>query len=262
MSLLALERVDAGYGERGVLFGVSLRVAAGEIVGLVGPNGAGKSTIIRVATGVLPVTAGAVRLDGRAVAALRPEARARLAAVVPQSAAVPGTFTAFETVMLGRTPYLGLLRGESASDRAIARAAMERTGTWAFRERRVGRLSGGERQRVLVARALAQGAPLLLLDEPTNHLDIRAQAETLALVRDLARAHGHGVLAALHDLTLAAQVCDRLLLLAEGRVQHEGPPGEVLTAETLRDTYGASTVVLAHPHNARPVVVPVLGEGG
>lgn len=260
MTLLRLESVSAAYGERPVFAGVSLSVAASEIVGLVGPNGSGKSTLLRVATGVRPALTGSVWLGDGPVRSLSPAKRARLVAVVTQSGAIPASFTAFETVLLGRTPYQSLWRGESAADRASARAAMERCTVWRFRDRPIGQLSGGERQRVLIARALAQDAPLLLLDEPTNHLDIHAQIELLELVQELVRSEGHGVLAALHDLTLAAQFCDRLLLLAGGRLLREGAAAEVLTAAAIAEAYGAATVILPHPANGRPVVAPLLRE--
>lgn len=254
MSLLEVHQIDAAYGPHRVLAGISLRIDPGEVVGLVGPNGAGKSTLIRVASGVMHPSAGWVELGGNRLAGLGAAERARQVAVVPQSGSSPNTFTAEETVMLGRTPHLGLFRPESVHDRQVVREVMEETGTWEWRDRRLGHLSGGERQRVLVARALAQESPLLLLDEPTTHLDLRAQVEVLNLVCRLAES-GHGVLAALHDLTLAAQYCHRVLLLSEGQVVAAGAPVEVLTPSNLGEVYGILPEVIPHPTNGRPVIL-------
>jgi iron complex transport system ATP-binding protein len=182
---------------------------------------------------------------------------ARVAAVVPQEATLPGGFTALDCVLMGRTAHLKLLENEGTRDLEAARRAMMATDTWPLAERRVGELSGGERQRVVVARALAQEARLLLLDEPTAHLDIGHQASVLGLVRRIAAENGMSVLAVVHDLSLAGQYCDRLVLLCGGRVLAEGTPAEVLEAGVLRAAYGVEVRIIAHPDTGRPVVAPV-----
>lgn len=258
---LALHGVVAGYGARAVLDRVTLTVTAGEIVGVIGPNGAGKSTLIRVITRVLPPRAGAVLLCGRDVATMRPAEVARYAAVVPQMASGPDGFTGAEFVLLGRTPHLRLLQSEGRYDHAVVRRAMALTGTLHLAGRSLARMSGGEMQRLLVARALAQEPRLLLLDEPTAHLDIAHQVAVFDLVAARTRADGLAVLAVVHDLTLAAQFCDRLLLLVSGRVMAEGPPADVLRPETLAAAYGGRVALLAHPETGGPVVVPLSGGG-
>ncbi len=185
---------------------------------------------------------------------------ARLAAVVPQDPALPPTFDSLDCVLMGRTPHLRLLQREGARDLEAARRAMLATETWGFAGRPVGELSGGERQRVIVARALAQETPVLLLDEPTAHLDIGHQGAVLDLVRGLTRRDGKAVLAVVHDLTLAAHYCDRLIVLDAGRPRAEGVPGDVLQPELLREVYGAHVTVVAHPETGRPVVAP--SDGG
>jgi iron complex transport system ATP-binding protein len=256
MTLLDVHQLDAYYGTRPALTGVSVSVNAGEIVGVVGPNGAGKSTLLRIASGVLAPSRGRVEVLGESVETLSLRERARRIAVVTQLGTVPGAFTASQLVGLGRTPHLGLFRPESAHDHAVIRAAMEATATWEWRDRRVGQLSGGERQRVLLARMLAQQAPLLLLDEPTNHLDLRAQAELFAILSALVVHGDHGVLLAVHDLTLAAQHCDRLLLLCGGRMVATGGVWETLTPTHLEAAYGVTFEVMAHPATGRPLVLP------
>jgi len=253
---LDLRDLTVAYGPRVVLRDVSLSLPPGQILGLVGPNGSGKTTLIRAVTGVVSPQAGGVNLDGDDALRLSPKEVALRVAVVPQNPQLPPAFTALELVLMGRTPHLKLLQGEGQGDLRAVRRAMLATDTWELAGRRIGELSGGERQRVLVARALAQETPLLLLDEPTAHLDVGHQAATLRLMARLCRNEGKAVLAAVHDLTLAAQFCHRLVMLHEGRVVAEGSPGEVLTAERLRQVYGTSLHVLAHPVTGRPVLAP------
>jgi len=241
---------------------VSLRVDVGELVGLVGPNGCGKTTMIRAVTKVVQPLGGEIRIGGRDVRSLSQAEIARRVAVVPQEPLLPEAFTALECVLMGRTPHLRLLENEGARDFEAAREAMERTDTWELAERRVGELSGGERQRFVVARALAQETPLLLLDEPTAHLDIGHQGAVLRLMRSLCRDEWKAVLAVVHDLTLAAAFCDRLVMLRSGgTVMAEGRAAEVLRPEVLAEVYGAEADVFPHPRTGRPVVAP-RGDGG
>ncbi len=236
---------------------VSLQVGVGEMLGLVGPNGSGKTTLIRAVTKVVSPVSGGVRLCGADVGSLSQVEVARRVAVVPQEPLLPEAFTALECVLMGRTPHLRLLENEGAGDFEAARQAMVRTDTWELAERPVGELSGGERQRVVVARALAQETPVLLLDEPTAHLDIGHQASVLGLMRALCREEGKAVLAVVHDLTLAAAYCDRLVMLgAGGTVAAEGSAGEILRPELLAEAYGARVEVFPHPRTGRPVVAP------
>jgi len=251
--------LSVAYGERPALRDVSLAVAEGELLGLVGPNGSGKTTLIRAVSGVIAPRGGRVRVGGVETAALSPREVALRAAVVPQNPPLPPAFSALEIVLMGRTPHLRLLQAEGGVDLEAARRAMLATDTWQFADRRAGELSGGERQRLLVARALAQETPLLLLDEPTAHLDVGHQAATLRLMLRLCRGDGKAVLAAVHDLTLAAQFCDRLVMLHRGEVVAEGAPAGVLTPERVRAVYGASVHVLSHPLTGRPVLAP---DGG
>jgi iron complex transport system ATP-binding protein len=253
---LDVRGVTVAYGSRVALRDVSLTVPAGQLLGLVGPNGSGKTTLIRAVSGVVGLQAGEVYLGGADVPRLSPRDVALRAAVVPQNPRLPPSFTALELVLMGRTPHLKLLESEGHADLQVVRGAMVATDTWDLAGRRIGELSGGERQRLLVARALAQETPLLLLDEPTAHLDVGHQAATLRLMAKLCRSEGKAVLAAVHDLTLAAQFCPRLVMLSGGRVVAEGAPAEVLTAERLRQVYDASIHVLSHPVTGLPVLAP------
>ncbi|MDH7571721.1 MAG: ABC transporter ATP-binding protein, partial [Armatimonadota bacterium] len=235
--------------------------APGELVGIIGPNGSGKSSLIRSISRVLRPRAGRVLLEGRDVYAEPARWVAQRMAVVPQDTRVEFGFTALEIVLMGRMPHLGRFSPEGPRDLELARQAMERTGTLQLAQRSILSLSGGERQRVMVARALAQQARVVLLDEPTAHLDLNFQVEILRLVDSLRREGGRAVLVVLHDLNLAAQFCDRLLLLHRARVEAEGTPEAVLTAETLRRVYGAEVLIRRHPETGRPYVVARAGRG-
>jgi len=251
---LELTGVAVSLGGAPVLRGVDLAVAAGEVVGLVGCNGAGKTTLLRVVTRVLAPDAGEVRVEGRALAAYRRRELARRVALVPQETAVPFPFRVAEVVLMGRTPHLGALAFESRADLERARDAMAQVGVAHLADRSILEVSGGERQLVMVARALAQDPGILLFDEPTAFLDLRHRMEVLTRVRALAR-RGAAALVVSHDLGLAARLCDRLALLAEGRILAAGPPREVLTPERLREGFGIAADVVAGPDGA-PLVVP------
>ncbi|MBI3732094.1 MAG: ABC transporter ATP-binding protein, partial [Chloroflexi bacterium] len=205
-------------------------------------------------SGTLAARGGSVRLDGDDLGRLNARRRAQRVAVVPQGARLPEAFTVMEVVLMGRTPYLSLLGRESAADLRIAREALAQTDTLALAERRVGELSGGEQQRVLVARALAQQPKVLLLDEATAHLDLRYQAEVAGLARRWAHGHGLIVIAAMHDLNLAALYADRLALMHEGELLAVDRPAAVLTPALLGRAYGVPVVVSEHPIHRTPLV--------
>jgi iron complex transport system ATP-binding protein len=222
---------------------VSLRVETGEWVVLIGPNGAGKTSALRAICGLLP-HGGRVVLDGSDTASLRRRSLARLAAFVPQAPATPLELTVGEYVLLGRTPHIGYLANEGRADREAAERALDRLDLEPFVVRPLGSLSGGELQRAVIARALAQEAPILLLDEPTSALDLGRQQQALELIDSL-RRDGLTVVSTMHDLTLAGQFADRLVLLDRGSVVAEGPADEVLSEENLESYYGAQVRVLS-----------------
>ena len=243
MSAIALDGVTVRLGGRPVVLEVTAQVECGEWVALIGPNGAGKTTLLRAIAGLLPYE-GHVSLFERPAADLERRERARLLAVVPQEPQTPPWLTVAEYALMGRTPHLGPLAREGAADRDAAARALDRLGLEPFAERALGTLSGGERQRVVVARALAQEAPIVLLDEPTAALDIGHQQQALELLDALRSTDGLTLVAAMHDLTLAAQYADRVLLLAEGQIVADGAPADVLTESALAEHYGASVRVV------------------
>ncbi len=251
---LELEGIAVQLGGRAILRDATLRLEPGELLALAGPNGAGKSTLLRVASRVLPHSRGRVRVAGRPIESFSRRGLAREIAVVPQATEIHFPFSVLEVVLMGRWPHLSAWSLESAEDLALARAAMRGLGIEELADRPVQELSGGERQLAWVARALAQQARVLLLDEPTAHLDLQHRVAVLGRLRDFTRAGGSALVVS-HDLSLAASRCDRLALLAEGRVMAVGPAAEVLTPEAVRRAYGVDAHVLAGPDGA-PLVVP------
>ncbi len=234
---LEVSGLDFSYGERPVLRGVDLRVEAGEFCCLLGPNGSGKTTLTQLAAGVLQPDGGSVRVFGRAIPDWERRELARQVAVVPQRFEMAFPFTVEEVVLLGRVPHRGPLALDRPADRQIAREAMEATSTAHLASRRMFELSGGEFKRVVVAKALAQQPRLLLLDEPASHLDIRHQIGLYDLIERVRRRTGLSVLAAVHDLNLAAAYGERFALLKDGRLLTSGPLEQVMTYKLLREVF-------------------------
>jgi len=232
-----------------------MAIEKGEMVALIGPNGCGKTTLLKLAAGVLTPGHGDVLLGGTSIKKLSRKEMARRMAVVPQYLYLPFAFTVGEVVMLGRTPYIRALSGEMERDRSVVRQVMELVGIEQLASRTFNELSGGERQKVILAMALAQEPGVLLLDEPTAHLDINHQVEILELVRGLNRDQGVTVVAAMHDLNLAALYFDRLVLLESGAVFADGTPSEVLTEETIYQVFSATVEVSRHPRTNVPHVM-------
>ena len=257
--MIELNNVSLGYDHRAILHDVNMMAKPGQILGLVGPNGSGKSTLIKGIARVVELFSGHISIGGRDLETIKRDELARFVATVPQDPALPAAFTAFEVVLMGRTPHLGLLRYEGGRDLAIAWQAMEATHTESFAERRVSELSGGERQRLVIARALTQQPKAMLLDEPTANLDINHQVEILNLVRALCREQSLTVIIALHDLNLAAQYCDWMVMLNAGKVHAEGTPLQILTATNIKQVYGADVCVYPHPINKLPTTLITAG---
>ncbi|MFA6109717.1 MAG: ABC transporter ATP-binding protein [Candidatus Latescibacterota bacterium] len=257
MTVLSLQRVFAGYRpDEPVVRGIDLELGEGEFLGLIGPNGCGKSTLIRAVTGVVPVMAGRVEVQGREVRTLGRRMVAQLLGVVPQETTCEFDFAVREIVAMGRHAYLDRFHGPSRADLAVVEEVLHLTGTSHLADRSILELSGGERQRVIVARALAQTPRVLLLDEPTNHLDINHQVEVFDLLAQLNEEQGLTVVCVTHDLNFAAAYCGRVLLMSEGRARACGPPAEVVTESLISEVYGLPVQVEPAGPGGWPRVVP------
>jgi iron complex transport system ATP-binding protein len=244
------------FDQRRVLDAVSFAVPSGGFIAVTGPNGSGKTTLLRALSGWLRPSRRTVFIGGRDILTLtRKEAALSLAHVV-QSAEPESAFSVWETVLMGRAPHLGLLEQEHPADIAQAEEALALTDLAALKERDISTLSGGEWKRVMIAQALAQDADILLLDEPTAHLDLAHGDGILRLLKRMQREKGLTVAAVLHDLNNASLYADRIILLGNGRIEAEGTPAEVITPENIRRVYGAEAIVIPHPENGRPCVLP------
>lgn len=258
--LLRAEGLSGGYGEKTVVRGLSLEIKEGDFLGIIGPNGSGKSTLLRLLTRCIRPFKGRVFFKEKDIWQIGLKGFTRNVAFVSQDATVNFPFSAMEMVLMGRIPHLGRMQFETRSDVSIAEKAMALTDVLGLKDRPVDCLSAGERQRIMIARALTQEPLLLFLDEPTSHLDIGHQVMCLDLLKTLNREKGLTVAAVLHDLNLASEYCDRILLLNEGRTFREGPPDEVLTYQNIEDVYRTVVVVNKNPISARPYVLLVSGK--
>jgi iron complex transport system ATP-binding protein len=242
-SMVELQAVSVRFGARPAVDAVTASVGRGEWVGLIGANGAGKTTLLRAVAGLVDHE-GEVRIGGKPTVAMTRRERGRSLAYVPQSPELPVDMSVFDYALLGRTPHIGYLAVESGEDVAHCARLLERIGLAELASRRLSTLSGGERQRVVLARALAQEAPVLLMDEPTSALDLAHRVEALEIVDELRREWGLTVVSALHDLTLAGQFADRLLLMAGGSVAALGTPAEVLDEVVLERAFGCAVRII------------------
>jgi iron complex transport system ATP-binding protein len=263
--VLRADDVTFGYGGTPVLHGVSLEIPRGTCVGLIGPNGSGKTTLLRLLSGTRRPTSGRVLLDGQPIEARSRAEIARRMAVVPQQSQVAFDYSALEVVVMGRYPHLGAFEVEGPRDIDAARRALAATGSAGLEPRLFATLSGGEQQRVIIAAALAQidaadavdsQTPVLLLDEPTAALDLKHQLAVASLLETLHRQRGITVVVSTHDLSLAAAICERLILLKDGRVLSAGSTEAVLTSAEIRRLYEVDVDILRLP-GRRTAVVPL-----
>ncbi len=236
--MIELQHITVGFGDKEILHDVGAGIEPGCITAVMGPNGCGKTTLLRCIGGLLQPSGGQVLIDNQRVQDYTPRALAQKVAFVRQQAQTDFEFSAFETVLMGRNPYQRRLQNESQADWDIVEQCMRQTGTWHLRFAKPGQMSGGELQRVMIARALAQQTPVLLMDEPVSNLDIAHQLDVMRLLR---KATEKTVLIVIHDLNLALQFCDRLLLLHQGSALYHGPIAAGLTPDNIRTVYGVDT---------------------
>ncbi|HYW80205.1 MAG TPA: ABC transporter ATP-binding protein [Thermoguttaceae bacterium] len=260
--MLSIHNIVAAYGKNVALQNVSAEISGGEFLGLIGPNGSGKTTLLRVVSGVLLPREGHVQLRNTNLRDVERRQLAKIMAFLSQDVTLDFSFTVREVVLMGRSPHLSRIGWETSEDLEIAKWAMALTGVAGLADRIVTELSGGERQKAFIAMCLAQQPELLLLDEPTNHLDIAHQLSALDLIRVLNRQTGMTVVSVFHDLNLAAEYCDRLIMLSAGRVTAVGTPEEILTKDMIHSVYGARVFVRRNPVSDKPHIGVSAGMNG
>jgi iron complex transport system ATP-binding protein len=254
--MLEVNKVDFYYESGRILDNVDFNVKNGELLGLIGPNGSGKTTLLRIISKILKPKIGVVLLDGKDIVGFGNKELAREMGVVPQNASMDFDFSVLEVVLMGRNPHMGRLEMEKEEDIEIAMECMELTNCAHLAERPITELSGGERQMATIARALTQQPKVLLLDEPTSHLDIKYQIEIMDLIKDLAIKSDKIIISVIHDLNLAAQYCDRLILLEGGKIVSIGEVEDVLTQENIKRTFNVDILVRRHPMTNSYYIVP------
>ena len=253
--MLSIQKISAGYGDKIVLSDVNMDVEAGDFVGLIGPNGSGKTTLLRVISKVLKPFEGHVLLNGEDIETVSRSVLARSMAFLTQEISLNLPFTVRQMTLMGRFPYLSQYGKESDEDIAIAEDAMKMADVLHLADQYITEVSGGERQRALIAMCLAQQPDILLLDEPTNHLDIGHQLAVLDLIRKLNRQTNMTVVAVFHDLNIASEYCDKIMVLDKGQVAEFGTPKEVLTSEMILEVYRAKVVTEVNPVSQKPHIV-------
>ncbi|OKY77505.1 MAG: ABC-type cobalamin/Fe(3+)-siderophores transport system ATPase component [Candidatus Methanohalarchaeum thermophilum] len=258
--MIDINNLNFSYNEEKVLKEINLEIGENRLIGVIGPNGSGKTTLIKCLTGINPVSDNEIFLGGNDISNLKRKDIAKYVSVVPQNTRVNFNFKVKEVISMGRLAYRSLLEtSENRNENKEAvEEAMRLTETTEFKDRMASNLSGGQLQRVIIARALAQDTPILLLDEPTSHLDINHKIEIMSLAKDLSKEKL--VIGVFHDLNLAAQYCDKLILLNQGKVKAKGDPGEVLRPKIIRESYGVNTIVKKHPIIDSVFVTPCAEE--
>lgn len=254
--MLTVDSLCVSYKTKLILKNISFTIKPGEVLGVIGPNGVGKSTLVRALSGVIPIQGGHILIDGEDITSMQPAQKSNLIAVVPQASQLPQEFTAWQLVLLGRTPHLNWWGSLSEQDIEITHQAMERTNTLDLADRKIGEISGGEQQRIMLARALAQSTPVLMLDEPTAHLDLQYQISLLSQVHELALQDHLCVLITMHDLNLVARYTDRVALLVNEELRAIGTPEKILTSDLLSEAYQIEVQVFHDTQFNLPVILP------
>ncbi|SES88024.1 heme ABC transporter ATP-binding protein [Anaerobranca gottschalkii] len=261
MSQILISGLSWKYETQKILTDIKLNIERGKFYSIIGPNGSGKTTLLKNILKILPVEKKTIFLQGQDINKISIKNLAKKIAHVPQDTKIDFDFTVLDLVMMGRNPYLKHFQLEGEKDLEIVKGAMEATGVWEFRNKSINNLSGGERQRVIISRALAQQSDILLLDEPISNLDLYHQIEILDLIHKIVKEKGKTVIAVLHDLNLAAQYSDYVILLNKGKVFTEGKPEEVITEKNISEVYKINCRVIKNPCDNTPLVITIANKG-
>lgn len=255
MKIIKIKDLQWNYNEKKVLQDINLEIEKGKFYSIIGPNGSGKTTLLKNIARIMEPKRNTVLIDGKDIIGFKNKELARKIASVPQNTEINFEFSSHDVVMMGRTPYLSRFEVEKSTDEAIVKEAMETTNTWELRNKSINELSGGERQRVIIARALAQQPDIVLLDEPVSHLDIHHQVRIMDNIKTLNQNKNFTVIAVLHDLNLAAQYSDTLVLLHQGKVVALGTPEQVITKKNIKEVYDMDVYMMKNPSNNKPHMI-------
>lgn len=251
-----VKQLSFSYGGKPVLENINFKISKGKFYAILGPNGSGKTTLLRNIAKSVDLKEDTVFINGNDIELMGRKSLAKEIALVPQNIEFQFDFSVFDLVLMGRSPYLSRFTVESDTDRQIAQEVMEIMDVWHLKDRSIHTLSGGERQRVMVARAMTQKTGIILLDEPVSHLDIYHQIGLLKQIKTLNRTGEITVLAALHDLNLAAAFGDYLILMKQGKIHSQGIPAEICKEEIIKEIYGVEVEVKMVPETGRPYIIP------
>ncbi|MBU1852989.1 MAG: ABC transporter ATP-binding protein [Candidatus Omnitrophica bacterium] len=259
-TLVKINNISGGYHKTIIIKGVSFEIEKGDFLGIIGPNGSGKSTLLRLMSRVLPLTSGDIFLEKKNISQMSLKEFCSSVAFVPQDTSINFSFSVNEIVLMGRIPHLKRMQFETKKDFETVEHSLSLTDTLYIKEKQINEISAGEQQRVIIAKALAQEPMLLFLDEPTSHLDIAHQVQILDLLKRLNREKGLTIVMVVHDLNLASEYCNRMILLNEGAVFKNDIPEEVLTYQNIEAVYKTVVVVNKNPISSKPYVMLVTGE--
>ncbi|MBN2794823.1 MAG: ABC transporter ATP-binding protein [Clostridia bacterium] len=255
MHSITIENLNWSYDQKEILKDISLKIKGGLFTGIIGPNGSGKTTMAKLLSKLLKTSKKTIFINNEDLSEIKIAQLAKSMAMVPQTTNITYDLTAYEVVLLGRTPHLKRFQQESHKDYEIVKAVMEETDTWQYKDRLIHQLSGGERQRVIIARALAQEPEVLILDEPVTYLDVHHQIQVMTLIKQLSETRNMTIVTILHDLNYALKYCDQVMMLHDGKVFKYGEPTEVVTKENILHVYDLDVSILEHPVTQLPLVV-------
>lgn len=255
MQAINVKNLNWSYDQKEILKDISLKIEGGLFTGIIGPNGSGKTTMAKLLSKLLKTTKKTIFIEDQDLSDIKISQLAKSMAMVPQTTNITYDLTAYEVVLLGRTPHLKRFQQESQADYDIVKAVMEETDTWQYKDRLVHQLSGGERQRVIIARALAQEPEILILDEPVTYLDVHHQIQVMGLIKQLSKTRNMTIVTIIHDLNYALKYCDQVMMLHDGQVFKYGQPIEVVTKENILEVYDLDVNIMEHPVTQLPLVV-------
>lgn len=255
MNAIKIDHLNWSYEEKKILNDITLDIQRGLFTGIIGPNGSGKTTMAKLISKLLKTEKHTIFINQDDLSEIKIAELAKTMAMVPQSSSITYDLTAYEIVLLGRTPHLKRFERESHHDHALVKKVMIETDTWQYKDRLIHQLSGGERQRVIIARALAQEPKILVLDEPVTYLDVHHQLQVMDLIKQLSESRKITIVTILHDLNYALKYCDQVMMLHEGEIFKYGSPDEVVTVENIKEVYNIDVHIMAHPVTQMPLVI-------